>query len=227
MELKTKLINKIETINPLAISRRKGMQKRLINKDMTLLIPNCAGGHIFHDLNLQFKSPTINLMMFQKDFLQFVLHLDDYIDNELIFYKHEEFPFPCAVLKAKDLPDVHIHFTHYESEEEAKEKWDSRKKRINKNNMFVFLAERDGITKDDILKLAQLNVKGIVCFTCNDYSDIPYQVYISKYHEDGETGTILRRHYWNDSKEYEQYFDFIKWFNEADGFPYDVSRFRK
>ena len=162
MNKKTKLINKVETLNPFAIQRRKKMQKRLENRDMTLLIPNCAGGHIFHDLNLRFMSPTINLMMYQNEFLQFVLNLDKYLSKDLVFYKHDEFEFPCAVLKVKGLPDVHIHFTYYSSESEAAEKWNSRKERINKDNMFVFLEERDGITKGDILKLAQLDIRGVV-----------------------------------------------------------------
>ncbi len=227
MKLKTKLINKIEKYNPIAIHRRKAMRSRLTNRDMTLLIPNCAGGHLFHDLGLRFMSPTINIMMYQNEFLKFVFHLDDYIESELHFYKHQEFDFPCAKLSVEGLPDVNLHFTHYESEEEAREKWESRKKRINKDNMFIFIEERDEITKEDIESLAQLNVKGIVAFTCNDYPDIPYQVYIQKYHNDGEIGNILKRRYWDDSKEYENYFDFVKWFNEADGAPYDVSLFRK
>lgn len=227
MDIKIRIANTLEAINPFAVFRRNRMRKRLQNHDMTLLIPNCGGGHLFHDLGLRFMSPTINLMMYQNEFLLFVLHLDDYIHNDLVFYKHDEFSFPCAELKADGLPDVHIHFTHYESEQEAREKWDSRKKRINRDNMFVFCSERDGITKEDIASLSQLKVRGLAVFTCNDYPDIPYQVYIPKYHADGEVGNILQKHYLNDSKEYEKYFDFVKWFNEADGYPYDVRPFRK
>lgn len=225
MRLKTRIINKFEAVNPLAIYRRKRMQSKLVNRDMTLLIPNCAGGHLFHDMNLRFMSPTINLMMYQNEFIEFVLHLDDYLKSELFFYKHQEYSFPCAVLKAEGLPNINVHFTHYESEKEATEKWNSRKSRINRENMFVCFEERDGITKDDILRVSQLKIKGLAVFTCNDYKDIPYQIYIPKYHSDGEVGNILKRYYWNDSKEYEKYFDFVKWFNEADGFPYDVSSF--
>lgn len=227
MNLKTKLLNAFEAVNPPAVSRRKKMQKRLTNRDFTLLIPNCIGGHLYHDLHLQFRSPTINLMMYQPEFLSFVLHLDEYVAGKLRFYKHSEYDFPCAKLQAQGLPEIDLHFTHYDTEQEAAGKWNVRKKRINKDNLFVFLEERDGITKEDILKLSQLDVKGVVAFTCHDYPDIPYQVYLPKYHADGEVGNILRRRYANDSKEYEDYFDFVKWFNEADGAPYDVRPFRK
>ena len=227
MNFKTRFTNALESVNPIAVMRRSNMRKRLLNRDMTLLIPNCAGGHIFHDLGLRFMSPTINLMMYQYDFIEFVLHLDEYLSCELQFYKHEEYDFPCAKLAPESLREISIHFTHYESEDEAKEKWYSRSNRINKENMFVCMSERDGITKEDIKRLSSLDVKGIVVFTCNNYEDIPYQCFVPKYANDNEVGNILRRRYFDDSKEYEDHFDFVGWFNEADGSPYNVSKFVK
>lgn len=222
-----RLKNVIESKNPFAVIRRNKMRRQLINKDITFLTPNCIGGILFHDLGLRFMSPTVNLMMSQTDFLQFVLHLDTYLKGEFTFFKHPEYICPCAILKAGGVPDLTVHFTHYASEAEALKKWNERKQRINQGNMFVFIEERDGITKEDLLQLANLKVRGLVAFTCNEYLDIPYAVYIPKYHAEGEVGNILTRNYVNDSREYEQYFDFVKWFNEADGGNFDVSRFRK
>ena len=79
------------------------------------------------------------------------------------------------------------------------------------------------MTPDEILKLRLLDVKGLVVFTANEYVDIPYTVQIEKYKNEGEVGNILTRSFWNDSREYEHYFNFVKWFNEADGGNYDVS----
>ena len=85
--------------NPLAIRRRAKMRNELTNKTPTFLCPNCIGGLLFHDLGLQFRSPTVNLMMYQTDFLKFVLHMDDYLGQELQFFKHPEYKFPCAHLE--------------------------------------------------------------------------------------------------------------------------------
>ena len=91
--------------------------------------------------------------------------------------------------------------------------------------MFVFIEERDGIDYEGFKKLSQMDVRGIVAFTCNPYTDLPYCVYLDKYHAKGEIGDILAKSYLDDSREYELFFDFVKWFNEANGKDYDVHPF--
>ncbi len=207
--------------NPLAIRRRAKMRNELTNKTPTFLCPNCIGGLLFHDLGLQFRSPTVNLMMYQTDFLKFVLHMDDYLGQELQFFEHPEYKFPCA-----HLGDITIHFTHYQSKEEAAHAWYDRSKRIDINNMFVFLEERDGLTKEDIVQLGAIHARGLVVFTAHAYPDIPYALQIPKYENDGEVGNILRKSYWDDHREYEEYFDFVRWFNEANG-DFGIRQFAK
>ena len=82
------------------------MRRQLHNSDVTFLVPNCIGGILFHDLGLQFRSPTVNLMMTQTDFVRFVLNLKDYLAQELEFFKHSEYVCPCAHLADVD---VHLH----------------------------------------------------------------------------------------------------------------------
>ena len=207
--------------NPLAIRRREKMRDALANTTPTFLCPNCIGGILFHDLGLQFRSPTINLMMSQTDFVNFVLYMDDYLAQELSFFKHPEYDFPCA-----HLGNITLHFTHYHTEEEAARKWAERSARIDRDNLFVFLEERDGLTREDILWLGSMHARGLVVFTANAYPDIPYALQIPKYAADGEVGNILAKSYWDDSHEYEKYFDFVKWFNESNG-EYDISPFVK
>lgn len=205
-------------MNPIAKIRRWHMRKRLKCSAITFLCPDCIGGLLFHDLGLKFMSPTVNLMMIQTDFFKFVMNLDYYLSCELEFYKHDLYDFPCA-----HLGDINLHFTHYRTCEEAEYKWEQRKRRIQKNNIYIFLEERDGLKKEQIQALRSLKVKGIVVFTAKEYLDIPYTVYIQKYKNDGKIGNILKRSFLTDSREYERYFDFIKWFNEANGDDYDVT----
>jgi len=54
---------------------------------------------------------------------------------------------------------------------------------------------------------------------------MPYAVYLPQYHNDGEVGNILARKYFDDSRAYKKYFDFVKWFNEADGGNYNVEKY--
>ena len=77
------------------------------------------------------------------------------------------------------------------------------------------------------LALQGIQARGLVVFTANSYPDIPYALQIPKYASEGEVGNILTRSYLDGSREYEKYFDFVKWFNEADGIPHAVSKFSK
>ena len=120
--------------NPFAIRRRKKMREALTNTTPTFLCPNCIGGILFHDLGLQFRSPTVNLMMLQTDFVKFVLNLDYYLTQKLVFFKHPEYDFSCA-----HLVDITLHLTLYHTEEETAIKWAERSARIDRDNLFVFL----------------------------------------------------------------------------------------
>lgn len=208
--------------NPLAKARRSRMRRALKGETPTFLCPNCIGGILFHDLGLQFRSPTVNTMMLQTDFVRFVLNLDHYLEQELCFFDHPEYPFPCA-----KLDDITVHFTHYHTEAEAAEKWKARTARMDRENLFVFLTERDGLTEEEIRSLALVKARGMVVFTANSHPEIPYVLQIPKYAPDGEVGNILAQSYLDGSREYEKYFDFVKWFNEADGRPFDISAFQK
>ncbi len=149
MALKEKVKKTLTACNPLAIRRRNALRKPLTNRTPSLLVPNCLGGTLFHDLGLQFRSPWVNLMMYQKEFVRVMQHLDEYLAMDLEFFDHPDYTFPCA-----KLGDVTIHFTHYLSEAEARQKWQERSDRIDRDNLFIIAVERDGLTKDEILSLA-------------------------------------------------------------------------
>ena len=221
MSLKAILKKILTEQNPLVLRRRSRMRQALENTAPTFLCPNCIGGILFHDLGLQFRSPTVNTMMNQRDFVKFVLDLDHYLARDLEFFDHPEHAFPCA-----KLDDVTVHFTHYRTEAEAREKWKTRAQRIDRENLFVFLTERDGLTEEEIRSISNIQSRGLLVFTAKSYPDIPYALQIPKYESVGEVGNILVQSWLDGSREYEKYFDFVKWFNEAEG-NFDSSAFRK
>lgn len=209
--------------NPLTTVRCRKMQENLQNHTPSFLCPNCIGGILFHDLGQKFMSPTVNLSINQKEFVDFILHYDEYINGTFEFFQHESLSCPCAYLSYAEGKKITVIFTHYKTEEYAVKKWNDRAKRINKDNLFIFLEERDGLNENDIKSLAGIHAKGLVVFTAHPYENIPYCVYIPKYAAEGEVGNILKKSYINGAREYEKYFDFVKWFNEADGNDFDVS----
>ena len=223
MAIMKKIKNLVREYHPFSASMMRRMRRDIQNREASFLCPNCIGGHLFHDMGLQFRSPTVNLMLFQPDFVKFVRDLDGYLDQELKFFRHPEHEFPCA-----KLGDITIHFTHYHTEEEAAQKWHQRAQRLDRENLFVFLTERDGLSWEEILSLKDLNVRGLVVFTANSYPDIPYVLQIPKYEADGQVGNILAMSALDGKREYERYFDFVKWFNEAGNDPsYNVAPYAR
>lgn len=111
------------------------------NKDFTLISRDCVGGVLYHQLGLKFLSPTINLFLTPTDFNYFCLYLEDYLDGRLEKYKGDEVDYPVGLLYPKkgskcDRP-VKIGFMHYETFEIATNKWNERKERINRDNIYV------------------------------------------------------------------------------------------
>lgn len=144
-------------------------RKRLKNEDFSILASNCVGGIIYHRLGRQFLSPTIDLWMLQKDFLQFVLNLRWYLQQELVFVQDPDRDYPVA-----RLADITLYFTHYKTEEHARHCWNRRKERINYDNLYIVMYDRDGITEEDILKLKDYPCRGKVVFSTRRHEGIDY-----------------------------------------------------
>ena len=66
------------------------------------------------------------------------------------------------------LDDIHVYFTHYGSFEQAKRKWDERLQRLNMDNLYVVMVEKDGCTEQDLAAFDQLNYKHKVVFTVRE-----------------------------------------------------------
>ena len=123
----------------LSISFYSKLRKRLINKGFTLISNNCLGGIIYHNLGLQFKSPTINLDFLPEHYLLFITNLRYYASKPIAEVTGAK--IITGVIKGDSYhPDVMVRFHHYDSFLEAKEKWELRCKRIDFDNIF-FLYE--------------------------------------------------------------------------------------
>ena len=119
--------------------------------------------------------------------------------------------------------EITIHFTHYKTPEESVERWRERTARIRYDNLFLVCSERDGLTRKEIESLGHLNVRGILVFTAHEYPDIPYTLFLPQYAEAGEVGNVLRKKHLDGRREYEERFNWVKWFNTADGGDYDIT----
>lgn len=152
--------------------------KKLQNKDFTILCSNCIGGYIYHRLEQQFQTPTINTYIKPSEFIHFCLHLDYYLAQKLQFIDTPN-DFPVAQLAGTgDIPTITILFIHEESMEDANQNWERRKVRVNKENLYVVYHLIDGLTAEDAKKLADFPCNNIVLLTAKPLPDIPWSYYI-------------------------------------------------
>lgn len=192
------------------------------NNDITIISSNCIGGLIYHDLGMKFMSPTINLYILQKDFLKFVSNINYYIEKKLEF-SDENKEFPIAYLDYGKDSEVKIFFLHYKNKEEAEVKWNERKRRINYDNLYIIMSDRDGITYDDMIKFGEIHCKRKIIFTYKDYEDLPYTFKLDEDRNNKVVGHYQMKK-WNGFCEFEMKFNFAKWLNGDNNFRIDNFR---
>lgn len=148
-------------------------RKKLKKKEVSIISSNCIGGVISHELGLQFKSPTVNIYMKAHDYIKFCYNLERYLKEELSFIGVDQdghFMAFCG--------DIKIYAVHYKNFEEFSEKWYERSKRVDFNNLYFIMSERDGCNMDDIIAFDNLPYNNKVIFTKEDMPDIKSAVHI-------------------------------------------------
>ena len=144
----------------------------LVNHNFSVISSNCVGGVMLHELGLRFNTPTVNLWFSAADYLKFISNLEDYLLKELI-EENSSKPYPVG-----RLGDILINFTHYKSFEEAYQKWNERKKRINKDNLFFIMTQTDDCTDEMVHEFGKIPVQNKVIFTAREFPDVPCAVYL-------------------------------------------------
>lgn len=169
----------------LANMRIKGLK----NTEFTIISNNCWGGMIYESYNLPKKSPTVGCFFMAEDYIRFLTNLKEYLETDLEFINPQQSKwikekevsgdmrfgkYPIGILRLEG-ESVEIFFLHYSSEDEAREKWVRRCKRINWDKMLLKFNDQNGCTQEHIEQFFALPYKKIF-FTCKDeaYCDKGY-----------------------------------------------------
>lgn len=192
------------------INRRN--RGRLKNKDFTLLSSNCNGACICHDLGLEFRSPFVNLFLNAQDYLKLLGAPKEYLEKKLEFVNNAGVDYPVAMLG-----DVTLHFMHYKSENEAQEAWCRRKERMNWENLFVLMSDKDGCNEEILRAFDALPYKNKVVFTHVPHPQIGSAVYIPGFEKEQEVGNCDAFIKPGSGKKYYDAFDYVTWFNNGQG----------
>ncbi|EQA14585.1 hypothetical protein HPSSW140_0181 [Glaesserella parasuis SW140] len=157
---------------------------------------------------LRFNSPFVNLFLTPTDFIKYVKNIAHYQTQEITFPKEIQRKYPVGLLG-----DIHIYFMHYHSEQEAVKKWQERTARMDLNNLFIMMAERDGCRYEDLLEFEQLPFKNKVVFTHKPYPELTSAVYIQGFEQQQKIGDLFEYCGLNGKRFYDQ-FDYVGWFNQ-------------
>lgn len=186
------------------------LRRKLYNRDFSLFSSNCYAGLIYHRLGLQFKSPTINLLFpSKKQYLKFLSNLKYYLSITPVEVKDENYNCPVGMID-----DVKLVFNHYKSFNEAVEKWEDRKHRVNYDNLYYIFDDIADAEYNDLLEFNKLHCKGKVILTAKEYDDMENTVVIKKYKKAGKMEAyLLDKSVITGKTPADKVFDFVSWLN--------------
>lgn len=144
-------------------------RKRLNNNSFSLIAINCVGGVVSYELGLRFNSPTVNLWFSSSDYLIFLKNLKYYLCECEMKHDVEESKahgYPVGILD-----DIRVYFQHYLTFEQAYEKWIERAKRVDFENLYIVMVQRDGCTEKNIKEFNELGFEHKVIFTSKEYPE--------------------------------------------------------
>lgn len=128
------------------------LKHKLKDKNFSIICNNCYGGHLYEVLQRPYNTPTVGLYFFAEDYLKFISNLNKYLNEDLMFLErsrfeecqieHEKLKYPIGVLSN----NLEIHFLHYKTPEEARAKWNRRKKRLDYKNLLIMMNDQNGFT---------------------------------------------------------------------------------
>lgn len=187
----TSFINKLKELRSawLHFARRQTFGKKLAsqvtNTDVSIISSNCLGGVIAHDARLRFNSPTVNMWIPPRDFIELLKDLEGNLKSELKLTMTES-GYPLGLLNER----IHIHFIHFHSIQEVQDKWQTRLGRVRYDNVRVILTENDGCTYDDLTAFEAVPYKKVV-FTHKPYPELPSAFYVKGFEKVGQVPFVM------------------------------------
>lgn len=197
----------------LTAKRNENRRSRLRNTDFTIISQNCIGGVIYHNLGKQFSSPTINLWFKPNDFLRLLENLPYYLTEATLVADLAEtarLGYPVGILDN----DIKVYFQHYRDFQEAKTKWDERKHRVNYDNLFIIMTDRDGCTLDMMQKFGKLSYKNKVILVGKSHPECSVALKLNRCLENNHLGNVFKGNLVTGKTKLDQ-FDYVTFLNDG------------
>lgn len=193
------------------LAYRKCKRTRLKITDFSILATNCIGGVMYHDLGLEFLTPTVNLTISLPDLVKMAGDLKWYMEQPLAELDRGS-PFPTARLGAGDRA-VQINFLHYDTFQAAKESWEERKRKINYSCIVLMGTDQDGCDYESLRRFDQLAHPNKLLFTHIPHPELSSACYIPGFEDRPEIGTLTNLKPQFFKRRYLDDFDYVNFLN--------------
>lgn len=149
-------------------------RKKISCTDFTIISNNCWAGLIYESYGLRKQTPTIGMFFMAEDYIKFISNLKYYIEDvELKFISPDKAKYKEFYKKGENygiypiglLDDIEIAFLHYHSENEARDKWDRRCKRINWDKLIIKMNDQNQCTSKIVEEFMRLPYENKLFFT--------------------------------------------------------------
>ena len=137
--------------------------------------------------------------------MKFVFNLKYYIGLNIEFVQTD-----CNYPVGK-LDDITLSFLHYKSEQEAEAAWEKRKVRINYDNLFIILYDKNGLTDDDFNQLFNVKCKNLIVLSDNENPKYSFIKKIQKNNSGKDNKYFDKDKY--GIMTFERQWDFVEWLN--------------
>ena len=164
--------------------RRLYNKKIIKSRDFTVISNNCWAGKIYQYLDMPYLSPTVGLYFFSDDYIRFVKNYKYYLNLDLKFISAYDSKYKTELIKGEQtnkpiglLDDVEIVFLHYKTQEEAYEKWNRRRNRINWENIIFKFSKMNKCTEEHLAAFDALPYSRKFMLTANKKKRYTCEIY--------------------------------------------------
>lgn len=152
-------------------------KKKLKFQNFTIISNNCFGGIFYRNNNLEYLSPTCGLAFMAEEYIKFLNNMKYYLEKDIEPINIEDSKYVSFLKKIKynspigKIEDVEIMFFHYDTIEQAIEKWNRRKKKINYDRIIYKFNDQNLCTYEHIKKFNEFEAENKICFTSKKYEE--------------------------------------------------------
>ena len=158
----------------------------------SIISNDCWGAEFYIRSNIEYNTPFVGLMLYAPCYISFLENFEENLNAALTFTSHTKYKDLQERREEENdfypigkIDEIEIHFLHYTSEEEALNKWERRKRRIKKDNLFVkFDCSKDDATLDLVKRFKNLEFQNAVVI--GNLTSPKEALRLSKYNKNGK-----------------------------------------